>query len=200
MSPRVVEPGSGRGAGFTLVELLVALMVFGLLASIVYASLDRLSFAALGLRERSAEFAELQRAVATLDSDLRQLTSRLGRDAQGRLMPALAGAPDRLLTRRAGRDNPAGLPRSQLQQFLWTMEQGQLLRNTWSDAVADPADAPSGRTVYPGLRSIEFRYMDPVGRWQQEWPGGLPPEALPAAIEFEIQTESFGRIRRLIAL
>ncbi|NCO18967.1 MAG: type II secretion system minor pseudopilin GspJ [Gammaproteobacteria bacterium] len=189
-----------RHSGFTLVELLVALLVFGLLASIVYASLDRLSFAALGLRERAAEFAELQRAVATLDADLRQLTSRLGRDSQGRLLPALSGTAERLLSRRAGRDNPAGLPRSQLQQFRWAIEEARLVRSAWSDAVADPADRPVGRTSYPGLRGIEFRFMDGVGRWQQEWPGALPPETLPAAIEFEVESERFGRVRRLIVL
>ncbi len=189
-----------RHSGFTLVEVLVALLVFALLAALVYASLDRLSFAALGLRERAAQFAELQRAVATLDGDLRQLTSRLGRDSQGRLVPALAGAADRLLSRRAGLDNPAGLPRSQLQQFRWTLEEASLVRSVWSDVLADPADRPSGRTVYPGLRRIEFRFRDPVGRWQTEWPGALPPETLPAAIEFQIETERFGRIRRLIVL
>lgn len=200
MNPVVHRARPLAPAGFTLVEVLVAVLVFGLLASMVYASLDRLSFAALGLRQRSAEFAELQRAVATLDSDLRQLTARLGRDAQGRLLPALAGTSERLLARRAGRANPAGLARSQLQQFRWTTEQAGLVRSSWSDAVADPANPPNGRTVYSGLRAIEFRFMDALGRWQSEWPGALPPEALPAAIEFEIETERFGRIRRRIVL
>lgn len=196
MSARRPTPASG----FTLVELLVALLVFALLASIVYAGLDRMSLTSIALGDRAQRFAELQRAVVALDTDLRQLGSRLGRDRQGNLMPALAGAPDWLLGRRAGRDNPAGLPRSQLQQLRWGNGSGGVFREVWPDAIADPADPPSGRTAYRTLRSIEFRYLDPVGRWQRDWPGALPPETLPAAIEYVIETERFGRVRRLIAL
>lgn len=189
-----------RALGFTLVELLVALLVFALLASIVYAGLDRMSLTSIALGDRAERFAELQRAVAAIDTDLRQLGSRLGRDREGQLLPALAGAPDRLLARRAGRDNPAGLPRSQLQQLRWGLGPDGLRREVWPDAIADPSDPPSGRTDYPSLRSIEFRYLDSLGRWQNDWPGALPPETLPAAIEYVIESERFGRVRRLVAL
>jgi len=190
-----------RAAGFTLIEVLVAVLAFGLLASIAYSSLDQLSAAGTVTRERAEAFAELQRAVATLDSDLRQIVGRLGRDRDGRLMPALSGSAETLLGRRAGRDNPAGLPRSQLQQFRWSLDPaGGLRREVWPDAVADPRLPPAGVTGFGGFEALRFRYLDAQGGWHPRWPVGGRPDAMPRAIEVRLESGRFGVIRRLLTL
>jgi len=193
-------PARRRATGFTLVELLVAVLVFGLLAASAYGGLNALSAAAGAQRERSSEFAELQRAVATLDSDLRQLVARRGRDRAGGLLPVLGGNRQSLLGRRAGRINPADLPRSQLQQFDWRIEQGALVRRSWAEVDTAPSEAPAGRTVFDSVSAIDFRFRDVAGAWHRQWPAGSPPQMLPAAIEYELETPVFGTVRRLVAL
>ncbi|MDT8450886.1 MAG: type II secretion system minor pseudopilin GspJ [Wenzhouxiangellaceae bacterium] len=189
-----------RSRGFTLVEVVVAVFVFGLLAAIAYTSLDTLTGVVDRQRERATEFARIQRAVATLDSDLRQLVSRPARGPEGRLLPALAGASDAVTGRRAGRANPAGLARSQMQQFAWRVEDGQLARLAWADVAPAPGERPVARTGFGPVEALAIRYRDPAGAWHRQWPAGGPPRQLPAAIEYEFETATFGRIRRLIVL
>lgn len=187
-------------SGFTLVELLVAVLVFGLLAATAYGGLNALSAAAGAQRERSAEFADLQRAVATLDGDLRQLVARRGRDREGRPLPVLGGTDRELLGRRAGRVNPADLPRSQLQQFAWRIEQGALVRRSWAEVDTPPGDTATGRTVFDSVAAIELRFRDPAGTWHRQWPAATPPQILPSAIEYVLETRTFGSVRRVVAL
>lgn len=193
-------PFQKSASGFTLVELLVAVLVFGLLAATAYGGLNALSIAIDAQRERSAAFADLQRAVATLDSDLRQLVSRRGRDRQGRLLPVLGGDSRILLGRRAGRMNPADLPRSQLQQFEWRLEPDGLVRRTWPEVDSAPDSPPTGRTVFGQATGIEFRFRDSSGAWHRQWPASSPPQLLPSAVEYILDTPVFGTIRRIVAL
>ena len=186
--------------GFTLVELLVAVLVFGLLAGAAYGGLNALSEAAGVHRERSAAFADLQRAVATLDGDLRQLVARQGRDRQGQLLPALAADRRSLLARRAGRINPAQLPRSQLQQFAWRIEQAGLVRRSWAEVDTPPASDPIGRTVFGSVSGLALRFRDAQGGWHRQWPVAGPPQALPSALEYVLETAAFGRVRRVVVL
>lgn len=192
------RPKSARG--FTLVELLVAVLVFGLLAASAYGGLNALSAAVGAQRDRSLAFAGVQRAVATLDGDLRQLVSRRGRDRNGRLLPVLTGDARTLLARRAGRMNPAELPRSQLQQFEWRLEQNALVRRSWPEVDSAPDATPTGRTSFVQVTAIEFRFRDSSGAWHRQWPASSPPQLLPSAIEYVLDTPVFGTVRRVVAL
>lgn len=196
MSPQFQKSSSG----FTLIELLVAVLVFALLAASTYGGLNALSAAVGAQRDRSLAFAGLQRAVATLDSDLRQLVSRRGRDREGRLLPVLGGNSQVLLGRRAGRLNPAEMPRSQLQQFEWRLEQNALVRRTWPEVDSAPDSPPTGRTAFVQVTAIEFRFRDASGAWHRQWPASSAPQLLPSAVEYVLDTPVFGTVRRVVAL
>lgn len=186
--------------GFTLLELLVAVAVFAVLAGAAYVALDRMSLAYAAHRDRAQAFQELQMAVSRLDMDLRQLATRPVRTAEG-LAPALAGGRFAFEASRAGWDNPAGLPRSTLQRFGWRVEDGRLVRRTWpvTDRVAS---TPVGsRALLDGVQQLELQYRDPSGQWHEQWPAaGLPPGHLPQAVEYRLELTDGRIIRRLIPL
>jgi general secretion pathway protein J len=189
-----------RQRAFTLVEVLIAVLVFGVLAASAYVALDGLSRAALSQRAHADELAKLQMAVARLDADLRQLTTRSIRIEGGR-EPALLGEAGRLVATRAGWANPSGLGRSHLQRFAWQVEDGQLSRLHWPVTDPAPGTQPMFDPVLAGISDWQFRYRDGTGGWHERWPldaGQL--EALPSAIEVSFVTESFGPIRRLLVL
>lgn len=192
--------GASRGAGFTLVELLVAVLAFALLAAAAYTGLDSLTAATAAQRERAERLADLQRAVATMDADLRQLASRLGRDREGRSLPALVGRETMLIGRRAGRPNPAGLPRSQLQQVRWRETPDGLVRETWAALDTPPSQPPVGVVRFDVAGALRLRYRDGVGNWHRDWPVGGRPHELPSAVEYVLDAPPFGRVRRLVAL
>ncbi|AKS40942.1 type II secretion system minor pseudopilin GspJ [Wenzhouxiangella marina] len=190
-----------RADGYTLVEVLVAVLVFSVLAASAYVALDGLSRSAIGQREHAEALAGLQLGVARLESDLRQLSQRARRNALGQIEPAFSGSARGLSGVRAGWINPTGLRRSHLQRFAWQFEGGELARLSWP--VTDPTEAlsPAIETLDLDLEAVEWRYRDSTGAWHDQWPprsGGAGP--LPLAIEVLIDHERFGRIRRLLVI
>ena len=187
-----------RQRGFTLVEVLLAVLVFSLLAATVYTALNGLAGAASQQRDHARDLGELQLAVARLDQDLRQLVNRPVTTGAGPV-PALVGEPGRLIGTRAGWGNPGDLPRSQLQRFGWSADNDSLIRDHW--VVTDAIDVqPSVQAVIMlQVNSLAFRYRDGTGSWHDRWPvaGG---QGLPAAIEVELDSPRFGSIRRLVVL
>lgn len=191
----------GAVGGYTLVEVLVAVVIFGILAGSAYAALDSLSRAAMAHRDRAGDFADLQMAVARLDSDLRQLVSRPVRSAHGQLEPALSGRRHSLAATRAGWANPANQRRGTLQRFGWQFSNGELVRESWPVTDRVPATQSLSETVLVGVGRFELRFRDETGGWQDAWPAGAAGErSLPTAIEVELETVRFGRLRRLVVL
>ncbi|RFF28502.1 MULTISPECIES: type II secretion system minor pseudopilin GspJ [unclassified Wenzhouxiangella] len=191
---------NGRVRGYTLVEVLVAVVVFGILSASAYVALDALSRAASGHRDRSEDFGALQVAVARLDADLRQLAARPVAAAAGRTEPALSGQPRSLSATRSGWSNPADVKRSTLQRFGWQMAGSELQRIRWpvTDRVSD--SQAMTETVLPEIESLSFSYRDDTGGWQERWPPGEALARLPSAIEVVIDTRRFGRVRRVVVL
>lgn len=187
-----------RSAGFTLVEVLVSVLVFGLLAAAAYTALNGLSAAAGQQRDHAEALADLQLAVARLDQDLRQLVPRPVRTGAGQ-EPALVGEASRLVATRAGWANPSGHPRSQLQRFGWAFDDGVLERFHW--AVTDPVQTTPDRqsAVLETVESVVFRYRDATGNWHDRWPLS-EPASLPSAIEVTLESARFGPVRRLVVL
>lgn len=186
--------------GFTLVEVLIAVLVFGVLAASAYVALDGLSRAALSHRTHSAELAGLQLAVARLDADLRQLTTRSIRIDGGRA-PALLGERDRLVGTRAGWANHGGAERSHLQRFGWQFDNGELTRLHWPVTDPAPGAMPLLDAVLDELDEWQFRYRDASGGWHERWPlDAAQVEVLPTAIEVNFVSRQFGAVRRLLVL
>lgn len=193
-------PNSQGSGGFTLVEVLIAVTVFSILAASAYVALDTLSRAAERHRQRSESFAALQLAVARLDSDLRQLVTRAVATPGGRIEPALLGQSDQLAGTRAGWINMAHSRRSTLQRFGWQWGGSGLERLTWPVTDRTSASSAQTETVLPDVESLRFSYRDHAGRWRDEWPMDEEAASLPAAIETVVETRSFGRVRRVMVL
>ncbi|HSH27005.1 MAG TPA: type II secretion system minor pseudopilin GspJ [Wenzhouxiangella sp.] len=192
--------GRLRPGGYTLIEVLVAVVVFSILAVSAYVALDALSRAAGDHRERSEDFGALQLAIARLDSDLRQLVARPVAATVGRTEPALIGEPRRLVASRSGWANPAGVKRSTLQRFGWQLGGSDLQRIRWPATDRVASSQPLTETILPGVDSLEFSYRDASGAWQRRWPPDEALARLPTAIEVVIDTRRFGRLRRVVAL
>ncbi len=190
-----------RAGGYTLIEVLIAVTVFAVLAASAYMALNALSRAAMEQRAASESLAELQLAVARFDADLRQVTSRAVRSRDGGLEPALVGSRRELTATRAGWSNPAAVRRGQLQRFSWSLEQDRLVRLSWPVTDIAAATQPLTDSLLEELRLIEFRYRDGTGRWHDQWPPAQAEAAgLPVAVELNLDSRRHGAIRRLLVL
>jgi len=201
-------PGPAVCEGFTLLELLVALAIFGLLAAMSYSGLQAVLQQQSYTEQAAERLGALQKLYLIMQRDIEQIVARTVRDEFGDAQPPVVGG-DALQFTRGGWRNPAGRQRSTLQRVGYAYDDEQLIRYTWS--VLDRAQ-DSEAVQQPLIEEIErmqLRYLDRNAEWQEQWPASdadsdPDPEdpllAIPKAIEVTIEHNRFGPIVWLFQL
>ena len=186
--------------GFTLVEMMIALLVFSMLAVagvlLLRSAVDSNEVTDARLREMSG----MQRLVSLMEADLSQAIARTYRDEDGDRKAAFIAESrvtdeDFLSFTRGGQGNVNDEPRSSLQRVSYRLTQGQLERRqfemTDGGFVGDPAPLVSG------IENLEIRFRDRRGQWLRDWrPGRL--NDMPRALE--LQFDQNGRTYRHVFL
>jgi len=197
-----------HAAGFTLLELLVALAIFGLLAVMSYSGLHSVLEQQAGTRIEAERLGRLQKIYLIMQRDLEQLVPRTVRDEYGDPQSPLVGAETLQLT-RGGWNNPLARPRSNLQRIGYTHENGELVRYSWTVLDRAQDSEPLRQPLGEEITGMEIRYLDAKNEWQAQWPGpqaglqlpaGKAPEILPAAVEVTLEHEHYGRLVWLFRL
>ncbi|MEK7322876.1 MAG: type II secretion system minor pseudopilin GspJ [Pseudomonadota bacterium] len=186
--------------GFTLLELLVALAIFAVLAAIAYTALNQVSSTRTHMQARSERLTALQMIFTVLGRDIEQGIGRWVRDEFGDAEPAMkgGGVGTNLLTlTRAGWRNPLGLPRSHLQRVAYVFADNKLLRQSWTVLDRGPGVLPHEETMLENVRAVELRFLDQARQWQGFWPPPGQDTAMPRAVEITIDLADWGRVTRL---
>lgn len=179
--PRLGSGRTGNDGGFTLVEVMVALMIFGLIAS---AGVGILAFSVRAQAATSAKLDDigaLGRQSSLLAADLAQAVNRPARDERGTLLPAFVGDATSVTFVRAGWSNIDGLPRSSLQKVSYRLNGDGLDRIAWP--MVDGATALPAAAALTGVQSAQLRYRI-AGAWSDRWDGRTAP--LPQALELVV--------------
>jgi len=171
--------------GFTLVEVMIALMIFGMIAAAGVALLSFSVRAQAATAAKLDDIAAISRLSSLLSADLAQAVDRPVRDEGGVRLPAFvgeSGGASLLRFTRAGWSNVDAAPRASLQRVEYRVAGDVLERIAWPmlDGVAPlPAAA-----VLAGVTQTRLRYRI-AGAWSDRWDGtqGAP---LPQAIEVAV--------------
>lgn len=173
---------SVRPNGFTLVEMLVALALFAVIA---VGALGLLRFsvdAELASRTRTDSIAAQRRFLSVWTADLAQAVPRPSRDSSGTTRLAFEANADGVLIRftRSGWDNLDGAARPSLQKVEYRVTPTALVRAGYP--YPDGAAPDPGAEVLPlsGPPSVRFRAKD--GNWRDVWDPQVAAE-LPVAVE-----------------
>jgi general secretion pathway protein J len=186
--------------GFTLLELLVALAIFGLVAVMAYGGLGTVLTQRAVTDEHAQRLAALQKIYLVMQRDIEQAVLRPIRDEYGDEQAALAVEPLFQLT-RGGWSNPIGNARSTLQRVGYSLEDQRLVRYTWPVLDRAQDSEPRQQELAVDIVSLQARYLDAANNWQESWP---PEESgageavldpgLPAAVEIMLEHEFFGEL------
>lgn len=182
-----------RQAGFTLVEVLIALMIFGMIAA---AGVGILSFSVRAQKATDAKLDQtsgLARLNAALAADLAQAQDRPTRDERGTPRPAFVGDAGSMTLVRGGWSNFDGATRPSVQKVAWRLEAGAIVREGYP--MLDGARPLDAAAIIEGVRSARFRYRV-GGAWSDAWQGaaGAP---LPQAVELSVVRDDGVAFRQL---
>lgn len=181
--------------GFTLVELLIALFIFGLLAAAGTSLLVYSTSAQAVTASRLGDLSNEQRLTNLLTNDLAQALPRLSRDVQGSPMPAFASGSLPLLFRyiRGGVQNGDDSEQSGLQNIEIRLS-GDRIERVVSSAVDGSSDVRS-QILVSDVASATVRFRRD-GAWQTFWTSE-DPAALPQAVELNITKRGKPQVTRL---
>lgn len=180
-----IRPSSG--AGFTLIEVVAALSLTGLLMLTVagaYFTLSR-SLDVLAAAEGKTRERAIYRRIR---SDL-----ELAYASPNAALPPFAGEAERLAF--AARLGPTGLS---LVEYRPGSEGFVRQVTPWTPGEAEEAGEPEGRTAAPRTvslwteRRVAFRYLSRAGGWSTRWSGEVEGEP-PAAVEVRVEASRAGR-------
>lgn len=187
--------------GFTLLELLVAMAVFGVVGVMAVGGLGAVLAGDRAARDQQERLREVQLAVQTLERDLAQAVARTVRDRYGDPLAAVLAARDGIELTRGGFANPLAHRRSELQRVGYRLQDESLLRAAWPMLDRAPGLEPRETEMLAGVQAFQVRWLDDRDRWLDLWPPvGLGATAWPRAAEVRLRLADWGEITRLIPL
>lgn len=195
--------------GFTLLEMVVAIGIFALIAAISYAGLVRFLDTRTYINERQDALGSLQRTMTLMETDLRFMINRPVRDGFGDREAALVTGGDlpladgEFLRLTTSQPDPILGSTSRLQRVAWRLlvNEGELERVVWGILDRDQDSKEYSSTVLEGVETATLRYffysqfdtLESAGEWTNE-------AALPAGVEFLVTLRDGAQYRRLFAI
>jgi general secretion pathway protein J len=183
--------------GFTLIEMLIALVIFGMITA-AGVTLLTLTVRTQETSERLLDtLGAMRRTGALLNADLALAAPRIHRDGNGQPEPAFTGGNggEALLmafVRRGWEDENAF--RSSLQRVEYRLREGRLER--WRYDAVDGEGRAVAMPLLQGVRRVQLRYRDRDGSWRDRW-DPTDPARLPIAVELVSDSEGQGQVRQL---
>jgi general secretion pathway protein J len=195
-----------RTRGFTLLEMIVVLLIFSVIAVMAYGGLNAVLNARGRVLESLERTAALQKAYVRLRNDLQQLRGRSARDGYGEPQGALAVLPDGAVEfTRSGWRNPLGQPRSVLERVAYRLDDdSRLLRVSWRALDRAQDATPSEVVVLEQVEDVRWRFLQ-GSEWQETWPAagaagaGAALDEVPRAVEIVLTLKDLGEVRLLFS-
>lgn len=186
--------------GFTLIEVLIALMVFAILATITSSAM----FYAFDTRSRINAYADqltlLQLAVHLIEQDTNQIIDRPVRGNNMRTFPSFTGTNDYIEFTRAGFVNPLQKShRSTLKRVAYLCVNTSLIRRSWAQLDTPNRMEYEDRIILKDLAACEFNYIDNKQQSYSEWLATVvnttqEQQPFPSVIKLRVVIEEWGEL------
>ena len=187
--------------GFTLMEMMAALAIFGVIGLMATQILTGTIRVGETTRERGEALSDVQRAMDIIGRDIMQLTRRTVQDELGESTePVVVSGTSLLELTRVGWQNPLGKHRSELQRVAYAHRDDTLIRLFWPVLDRAPGAEPIPQILLKGVTEAGFGIHDDQGEQHGFWPlAEAEDETAPelAAVSMALRLERYGHIERL---
>ncbi|MBV7300674.1 type II secretion system minor pseudopilin GspJ [Enterovibrio paralichthyis] len=196
---------SKKSQGFTLIEVLLALMIFATLSVAANQIFRNVIASDQQTEEVGNALKNLQRTLIIMDSDFRQMLARQYRNGGDESEQTLLEFGDDLLDSesqgirfvRGGWINPQQLfPRGEIVKVGYRIQDEKLERIRWMYPDDSSAVEPAVMPLMEGVKSISFEVKGDDS-WQKSWD---TPLVMPSAIRVVLDTERYGELSRVYLL
>ena len=191
----------GRAAGFTLIEVLVALAVLAVFATFAWRATASLVEGEGRLASEARRWQTLDALYARIEADVRAAVQRAVRVPGGR-EHAWTGSVDAngqaaFAFTRAGGD-PAGAGAEGV-RLGYRFNGGTVELLYWPRLDRGAGAEPVAYALADGIARLDVRYADDEGAWTDRWPPARS-EALPRALVVAFTLADGARLERFIVL
>jgi len=196
------RPSAAASAGFTLIEVLIALAIVALLSVLGYRALGALSDSEEKLSAEATRWRALDSLFARLEGDLRQAVPRPARFGDAREPPWVgdtdAAGNGILAFSRAGPEFTLE-PSSAGARLAYRLRDGAVEVLYWASYDRPRGAEPTAYPLITGVAGFRLAYLAQNGSWLDTWPQSGEPD-LPRAIKVDLTLASGESIERWLAL
>lgn len=203
----------GGAAGFTLLEVIVALAVFALIGAASYRLLDTVTRSRGAVAASAEQRAQLEHGLLVIEQDLLHLLPRSVREPEAPDRAAALSNRRRLLElSRGGLPLPRSLWRDSVGRVVYELDDSggeeTLYRVVYRALDRLESTGSYRQELLRGVAAVDLRFMEPAGGWTRQWPpavregqdAGAALARLPAAVELTLRLRDDREIVKLVSL
>lgn len=199
-----------------MIEVMVAIAVFAVIAAGVYRVLSAMVAAQDRVVSHVDALADLQRSLWLMSMDMNQLVMRDVKKPDDKRSPALIADDGEFLLQftRQGVRNPLLASRSDLERVAYSLgyeandkaggkkRTKSLLRHTWPALDRKEGTTATVQVLFRNVEDVRLEFLDQKGSWKSDWPEKKSDDrehnrALPAAIKLTMRTKDYGTLEQI---
>lgn len=189
---------------FTLLEMVVAIGIFAVIAVVSYASLNRFLDNSAVLEKEIDELRQLQLAFSLLEQDMRFISSRSVRNEYGDPEPLLmlnnVAADGELLRFTTARRNVRLAGSSTLQRTAYRLQNGDFIRINWRKLDREQNVNEISYLLLSDVESVSVKVIKKIDTLIQPAAIWDSVDRLPDGVEWQIRMENGRQYRRVFEI
>ncbi len=191
---------SRKHAGFTLIEILVALFIFAILSVMMADGLHRLITVQGETDKQATRLRDIQFAMVRLNNDITLTIDRPITDAQGKKLPSFYGTPLGVEFTRTGGAEGSN-QQSILMRVAYRWHDNGLWRETWPTPDRAENTSSHQQLLLSGVTECRLEYLDIKNEFHAGWPQQSQlTQTLPRAVRITCQLSHLGKLSQTIAI
>ncbi len=192
---------SRRINGFTLLEMIVAVAIFAVMAGIAYGGLNQTIKTGEQVGESNQRLSELQFALSYFSRDWLQVSPRKIRNQYGDEENNIVIADNSITFTRSGWSNLLQSKRSNLQRVQYLVVDEDLLRRHWLSLDQGIGEEPFDSVLLHNVKDLEVIFIDASEKAIDTWPNAISGnDNLPVALKVSLDIDQLGKVWRYLEI